>query len=188
MLAVIRTRTMPVLATVRRGVFSVESIGNTETAPSAEVQRIPLFAIAQPFQILLFNNAKEAPEDLQRAKVVFAGGAGLGSREEFQSLYRLAALTGGQVAASRGAVAAGFAPYSRQIGQTGLTIRPALYIAFGISGAVQHLSGMIDAEYIVSVNSDPNAPIHQISDYAVYADAKTVITDLISALERNSYR
>lgn len=187
-LAVIRTRTLPVLATVRRGVFSAKGIGTIETKLSAEVRRIPLLATTQPFQILLFNNAREAPEDLQRAKLVFAGGAGMGSRERFQTLYRLAALTGGQVAASRGAVAAGFAPYSLQVGQTGLTIRPALYIAFGISGAVQHLSGMIDAEYIVSVNSDPNAPIHQISNYAVCADAQTVITGLINALEKNSYQ
>lgn len=184
-LATIRTRTLPVLATVRRGVFPPCDAGVGSPAP---VETLPLPALPQPLRLLACRSAREAPGDLRRAKLVFAGGAGMGSREQFQSLYRLAGLTGGQVAASRGAVAAGFAPFSRQVGQTGLTIRPRVYIAFGISGAVQHLSGMIDAEYIVSVNPDPNAPIHQVSDYAICADAQPVISALLDALEENVER
>ena len=107
----------------------------------------------------------------------------MGSRERFQLLYRLAALTGGQVAASRGAVANGYAPFSCQVGQTGLTIRPRLYMAFGISGAVQHLSGMIDSEYIAAINLDRGAPIHQVSDCSIYADAGEVIVELLKKLE-----
>lgn len=180
-LATIRTRTRPVLATVRRGVFPPCDAGAGLPAP---VERLPLPELPQPLRLLERRGAREAPATLRRARLVFAGGLGMGSWKQFQALYRLAELTGGQVAASRGAVAAGFAPFSRQVGQTGLTVRPGVYIAFGISGAVQHLSGMIDSEYIVSVNTDPNAPIHRISDYSICADAQQVVSALLEALEK----
>lgn len=181
MLATIRTNTVPVLATVRQGVFPTARTACSEPAP---VIKLASPDVPQLFRLLSTNNICTAPEDLGRAQLIFAGGYGLGSREQFQRLHRLAQLTGGQVAASRGAVAAGFAPFLCQVGQTGITVRPKIYIAFGISGAVQHLSGMIDSECIVSVNSDPNAPIHRISDYSICADAQPVISALLDALEQ----
>lgn len=179
-LATIQTRTLPVIATVRRGVFPYIPLPGQRQAPSAEV---PLPQVSRAIRLISTLGMRDAPHDLRRAELIFAGGNGMGTKENFQRLYDLAALTGGQVAASRGAVAAGFAPFSRQVGQTGLTVRPKLYIAFGISGAVQHLSGMMDAECVVAVNPDRNAPIHQVSDYSILTDAQPVISALLDALK-----
>jgi electron transfer flavoprotein alpha subunit len=107
----------------------------------------------------------------------------MGSRKNYERLYELAELMGAAVAASRAAVAAGFAGYDRQVGQTGVSVRPELYITFGISGAVQHLSGITGAKKIIAVNSDPRAPIHQYSDLSVIADCNQTIDRLIDKLK-----
>ena len=104
------------------------------------------------------------------------------SRENFQRLYTLAERTGAAVGASRAAVAAGFAGYERQVGQTGVSVHPELYVAFGISGAVQHLSGITGAKKIVAVNTDPHAPIHDYSDLSITADCSEVLERLIRLL------
>ena len=104
--------------------------------------------------------------------MIVAGGKGIGSREGFQLLEELAALLGGAVAASRAAVDAGYAPYDRQVGQTGVTVRPALYLAFGISGMIQHRAGMSGAKVVAAVNTDAHAPIFQFADYGVVSDWK----------------
>ncbi len=181
MLATIRTRTLPAMATVRRGVFPFQAadhpgMGRTKT--------IPVSIGSGVVRLLEEVEKRESPQNLRRAELIFAGGRGMDSKENFKRLYELAARTGGQVAASRGAVAAGFAPFACQVGQTGLTVRPRFYVAFGISGAVQHLSGMIDSECIVAVNPDRGAPIHQVSDYSIYADAGQVISGLLDALDQ----
>lgn len=180
MLATIRTRTRPVMATVRRGIFRDINAADRETAA---VECIDLSEGVPCAFSRLSEQIEKPPLDLRRADIIFAGGAGMKSKAAFQRLYQLAERAGGQVAASRGAVAAGYAPYSLQVGQTGLTVRPKLYVAFGISGAVQHLSGMIDAECIVAVNPDRNAPIHAVSDYSIYADAGAVISDVLERLK-----
>ena len=177
-LATILTRSVPAIATVRRGVFPPRE--NAGGGPvSVEREELELTPLCR---MLGSAGLSASPLDLRRAEIVVAGGAGLGSRENFERLTRLAALLGGEAAASRGAVAAGYARYDRQVGQTGITIRPRLYIAVGISGAVQHLSGMIDSGTIVAVNPDRSAPIHQVSNYSVYADGNAVVAALLAAL------
>ncbi|MDT7869727.1 MAG: electron transfer flavoprotein subunit alpha/FixB family protein [Thermoproteus sp.] len=121
---------------------------------------------------------------VESSDVVVAGGRGLGSAEGFKWLVELAKLLNGTVAASLMAVRAGWAPHTRQVGQTGKTIRPKLYIAVGISGAVQHMMGIQESKHIIAVNSDPNAPIVQNSDYAIVGDYKQIIPLLIEEIKR----
>ena len=110
----------------------------------------------------------------------------MGSKENFALLYELASVLGGEVGASRAAVDAGMADHARQIGQTGVTVRPKLYIACGISGQIQHIAGMQDAGIIISVNSDPNAPINTIADYVINGTVEEVVPKLIKYYKKNS--
>jgi electron transfer flavoprotein alpha subunit len=126
---------------------------------------------------------EEAGRDLAGARVVVAGGKGVGSKEGFLPLERLAGLLGGAVGASRSAVEAGFAPYSRQVGQTGRTVRPELYIAFGISGSVQHLAGMSGSARLIAVNADPAAPIFDRADLGIVGDAVKTAEAMLRILE-----
>lgn len=117
--------------------------------------------------------------DLTGANIIVSGGLGMGSRENFKKLHTLADMLGAAVGASRAAVAAGYAGYAHQVGQTGVSVRPDIYIAFGISGAVQHLSGISGAKKIYAVNHDPKAPIHEYADFSVIADCTSVLDKLI---------
>jgi electron transfer flavoprotein alpha subunit len=124
--------------------------------------------------------------NIKNSQVIIAGGYGVGSRENFQLLYDLADVLGAQVGASRAAVDAGFSEHERQIGQTGITVRPKLYIACGISGAVQHRAGMDQSAQIISINTDPNAPINHIADYAIIGSITDVIPRMIKYYKANS--
>jgi len=174
----ILSQTLPVIATVRRGVFALKEYPAEGEIPceSLELKK------ADAFCTILEHIGSGSPLDLSRAEIIVSGGAGMGDQARFDRLYVLAGLLGGEVAASRGAVAAGLARYERQVGQTGTTVRPKWYLAFGISGAVQHLSGMMDSEHIIAVNPDRKAPIHKMSNYSIYADASEVIEALIRKL------
>ncbi len=119
---------------------------------------------------------------LSQASIIVAGGLGVGSKEGFRKLSRLAKKIGGAVAASRAAVDAGFAPYHCQVGITGVTVCPDLYIAVGISGAVQHLSGMSGAQKVIAVNNDPKAPIFDYADYGFVGDWESTIDKLMEEL------
>ena len=123
--------------------------------------------------------------DIKNAGIIVAGGYGVGSRENFRLLYELAGVLGGEVAGSRAAVDGGFVEHERQVGQTGVTVRPKLYIACGISGQIQHRAGMDQSSVIISINNDTEAPINQISDYTIIGDLTEVIPKMIKFYQKN---
>ena len=110
----------------------------------------------------------------------------MGSKENFEMLEQLADVLGGEVGATRAAVDAGWADHDRQIGQTGVTVRPKLYIACGVSGQIQHIAGMQDSSIIISINTDPNAPINSIADYVITGKVEDVVPKLIKYYKKNS--
>lgn len=110
----------------------------------------------------------------------------MGSKENFDLLFDLANTLGGEVGASRAAVDAGFVDHDRQIGQTGVTVRPKLYIACGISGQIQHIAGMQDSAMVISINNDPEAPINTIADYVITGNAEEIVPKLIKYYKKNS--
>ena len=131
-----------------------------------------------------FTQAQTEGLPIQEAEIIVAGGKGMKSAKNFALLTELASLLGGSVGASRMAVDLGWAPYSAQVGLSGKSVTPRLYLAFGISGAVQHIAGMSGAETVVAVNQDPEAPIFRVADLAVQGDAMEVIRALIAALKK----
>ena len=134
---------------------------------------------------ILSREIEEQKIDIKGAQVIVAGGYGMGSKENFELLHKFAHLIGGSVGATRAAVDAGFCEGERQIGQTGVTVRPKLYIACGISGAVQHRAGMDQSAKIISINTDPDAPINAIADYTIIGDVMTVIPQFMAAYKNN---
>ena len=135
---------------------------------------------------ILDRQIEERKINIKGASVVVAGGYGVGSKENFKLIHELAEVLGGEVGASRAAVDAGFTEHARQIGQTGVTIRPKLYIACGISGQIQHTAGMDQSSMIISINTDPDAPINKIADFAITGDLNEVIPKMIKYYKQNS--
>ena len=132
------------------------------------------------------RHVEAAKNNLKGAPIIVAGGYGVGSREGFGLLYDLAKELHAEVGASRAAVDAGFCDHDMQIGQTGVTVRPKVYIACGISGAIQHIAGMKESGIIISVNSDPNAPINAIADYVITGTVEEVLPKMIKYYKANS--
>ena len=169
----------PTLATVRKGVFSHKPETDA-IAFKAEVLDCPVLETHWLCKSL--EQALKSKTDLSGAKIIVSGGLGMGTKANYEKLYILAEKLGASVGASRAAVAAGFAGYEHQVGQTGVSVRPEIYLCFGISGAVQHLAGISGAKYIYAVNIDPKAAIHEYSDYSIIADCNEVVDKLIEIL------
>ncbi|MCK5075949.1 MAG: electron transfer flavoprotein subunit alpha/FixB family protein, partial [Calditrichia bacterium] len=125
----------------------------------------------------------EKEVDLKAASIIVAGGMGVGSKDNFNLIHKLAHELGGEVGASRAAVDAGFIGHDYQIGQTGTTVRPTLYIAIGISGQIQHIAGMTESNRIIAINSDPEAPIFKIAQYGIVGDFTKVVPKFIEAFK-----
>lgn len=170
----------PQMASVREGVMRQR---DPDPNRRGVVEEIVVCLEPQDLALhVLKRESRNVSVNLKEAVVIVAGGAGVRSKQEFALLEDLANLMGGQVGASRAAVDAGYATHEHQVGQTGVTVRPRLYIAAGISGAVQHRAGMSEANKIIAINTDPNAPIFQIADYKIVGDLAEVIPMMIAAL------
>lgn len=176
----------PQMATVREGVMKKEVLDENY---KGEVIRhdVAKYVPETDYVVKVIDrHVEKAKHNLKGAPIVVAGGYGVGSKENFNLLFDLAKELHAEVGASRAAVDAGFCDHDRQIGQTGVTVRPKLYIACGISGQIQHIAGMQDAGIIISVNSDPNAPINTIADYVINGTVEEVVPKLIKYYKKNS--
>ena len=168
----------PQMATVRQGVMKNEPAGKGKG--EIKNHKVSDYVSAADMAVSVIDRHMQKPSHhLDTASIVVAGGYGMGSREGFEMLYKLADALHAEVGASRAAVDAGFVDHDRQIGQTGLTVRPKLYIACGISGQIQHIAGMRESSLIMSINQDPDAPINAIADYVITGRVEDVIPKLI---------
>jgi electron transfer flavoprotein alpha subunit len=168
------------MATVRQGVM-VMPTPNAHNRAELIRRDAKLEGHVPPVRVVESHREPKRP-DLRGARIVVAGGAGVGTRENFKLIWELANCLGGAVGCTRAAVDLGFVEKDFLIGQTGTPVRPALYIACGISGADQHRAGMEDSARIVAVNIDPNAPIFSFADYGVVGDLTEVIPRMIKAI------
>ena len=176
----------PQMATVREGVMKKEIL---DADYKGEVIRhdVAKYVPETDYVVKVIDrHVEKAKPNLKGAPIVIAGGYGMGSRENFDMLFDLAKELHAEVGASRAAVDAGYADHDRQIGQTGVTVRPKLYIACGISGQIQHIAGMQESGIIISVNNDENAPINAIADYVINGTVEEVIPKMIKYYKQNS--
>ena len=176
----------PQMATVRSGVMQ-KAIYEGECKKEVVYPEVSKYVSAEAFVVkVLDHHVEAAKHNLKGAPIVVAGGYGVGSKEGFDQLFQLAKVLHGEVGGSRAAVDAGWIDHDRQIGQTGVTVHPKVYIACGISGQIQHIAGMQDSGIIISVNSDPDAPINKIADYVIVGTVEEVVPKLIKYYKQNS--
>ncbi len=170
----------PQMATVREGVMPLQDPDHSRTGEVIR-EEVEITAADTPLK-LIERHVEERKVNLKGARVIVAGGGGMGNRANFKTIHELAGAIGGAVGASRAAVDGGYIGKEYQIGQTGTTVRPALYIACGISGAVQHRAGMEESAKIIAVNSDKDAPIFSVAHYGIVGDVAKVLPTMTKAL------
>ena len=176
----------PQMATVRSGVMQ-KAVYEGKAKNEVVYPEVSKYVSPEAYVVkVLDHHVEAAKHNLKGSPIVVAGGYGLGSKEGFDMLFELAKVLHGEVGASRAAVDAGFCDTDRQIGQTGVTVHPKVYIACGISGQIQHIAGMQDSKIIISVNSDPDAPINKIADYVIVGTVEEVVPKLIKYYKQNS--
>ncbi len=183
---IINPECRPQMATVREGVMKKAIL---DPNYKGEIIKLDVsdYVNNEDFVIeILERHIEKSKINVKAAPIVIAGGYGVGSKENFQLLHELAEVLGGEVGASRAAVDAGYCEKERQIGQTGVTVRPKLYIACGISGQVQHRAGMEESAQIISINNDPEAPINAIADHVVIGELTEVVPKMIKYYKENT--
>jgi electron transfer flavoprotein alpha subunit len=176
----------PQMATVREGVMKKE-IFDANYKGKTVAHEVKKYVSDTDFVVNVIERHIEASKvNIKGAPIIVSGGYGVGSKENFALLHELANTIGAEVGASRAAVDAGYCEHERQIGQTGVTVRPKLYIACGISGQIQHIAGMQDSSIIIAINSDPSAPINTIADYVITGEVEQVIPNMNTYYKKNS--
>lgn len=176
----------PQMATVREGVMKKEIL-DADYKGEVVKHDVAKYVPETDYVVKVIDrHIEKAKHNLKGAPIVVAGGYGMGSKESFDMLFELAKELHAEVGASRAAVDAGFCDHDRQIGQTGVTVRPKLYIACGISGQIQHTAGMEESSMVIAINTDANAPINKFADYVITGDLNVVIPKMIQYYKKNS--
>lgn len=176
----------PQMATVREGVMKKEILDPKYKGKVVKLD-VSKYVSDTDFVVeIIERHMEKSKVNIKGAPIVVSGGYGMGSKENFRLLYDLAEVLGGEVGASRAAVDAGYVDHERQIGQTGVTVRPKLYIACGISGQIQHRAGMEESAQIIAINTDPEAPINSVADYVITGDVSEIIPKMIKYYKSNT--
>ncbi|QGY43083.1 electron transfer flavoprotein subunit alpha [Maribellus comscasis] len=176
----------PQMATVREGVMKKSILDPKYKGKTVKLD-VSKYVNDTDFVVEIIERHMEKSKlNIKGSPIIVAGGYGVGSKENFQLLHELAEVLGGEVGASRAAVDAGYVEHERQIGQTGLTVRPKLYIACGISGQIQHRAGMEQSAQIIAINTDPEAPINSIADYVITGDIANIVPKMIKYYKTNT--
>ncbi len=183
---IINPETLPQLATVREGVMKKEIFNESYKGELKKISVNDILDDSDFIVKIIERHIEEKKVNIKNAGIIVAGGYGVGSKQNFKLLYDLAEVLGGEVGGSRAAVDAGYIEHERQIGQTGITVRPKLYIACGISGQIQHRAGMTDSSMVISINTDESAPINGIADYVITGDSAEMIPKMIKYYRQNS--
>jgi len=175
----------PQMSTVRPGVMEMKE---EDTARKGEIKQVDVQFTESINRVKVIEIVKEEKEEVKidEASILVSGGRGIGSKENFDMLIELAESLNGTISASRAVIDAGWLDHSRQVGQTGTTVRPNVYFACGISGAIQHVAGMEESDYIIAINKDAEAPIFDVADFGIVGDIKKVLPALITEIKTNA--